>query len=683
MAKKVQSKGKAQAKPTPKPSPKPAPKKAAPKSQPKPDFSAPKQSSSAKVAPKQVEQKSSPKVAQSSAPKTQSAPKVTQQKPQASPSKTYTVQKGDTLSGIAKQQNVPDYHQITGYKSGNPNLIYPGENVKVPGQLPPITAPNSTPDVTGSVSTPSAITGPQNNNLDMVDMNQPAGPAMDITGNVSSPSAGITGQPQNSLGSMSTPDITGTPATPSANNVLQLSPQEQVVQDQQIKQSALHFADSSVDSTPNISGVPDNIQMQNPSALPPITSPQPDFSSPQDTSPLTQPTPSIAPIQPPQPSVPSPTPEPAQNRVFQQPATVTQTFGQPSKYDVFSNGVNTGVDFAQPEGAPVNIPEGKWKVVDSYSGAQGPGHIGDSTNQGYGNSALFENLDTGERMRFSHLSENDVQPGSIIFGGQVGKVGSTGNATGSHLDVEYTDPSGKPADVLQSPYGQAFGADQTATGSATPSVTPGLDVAPQAVPSAQSVFPTPQVDPQTQQTQQSTPSAQQPDQIESQVPDSGKEGYRANNHFITKAFQDEGISDPSTMAYALATIQRETAGSFSPINENGGNDYFTQNYEGRQDLGNTQAGDGAKYHGRGFVQLTGRANYKSMGDRLGIDLENNPDLALNPIIASKIMAAFFKDNGVADLAKNEDYVNARGPINGSDQADAIANEARRYRRYLQ
>lgn len=64
-------------------------------------------------------------------------------------------------------------------------------------------------------------------------------------------------------------------------------------------------------------------------------------------------------------------------------------------------------------------------------------------------------------------------------------------------------------------------------------------------------------------------------------------------------------------------------------------------YGGRADLGNTQAGDGARYIGRGYLQITGRANYRDMGMRIGLDLEAEPHLAAEPAIAVRAACAYW------------------------------------------
>ena len=65
-------------------------------------------------------------------------------------------------------------------------------------------------------------------------------------------------------------------------------------------------------------------------------------------------------------------------------------------------------------------------------------------------------------------------------------------------------------------------------------------------------------------------------------------------------------------------------------------------YEGRKDLGNVYPGDGPKYKGRGFIQITGRANYTQAAKDLGIDLVNHPELAEKPDVATKVSLWYWK-----------------------------------------
>ena len=85
----------------------------------------------------------------------------------------------------------------------------------------------------------------------------------------------------------------------------------------------------------------------------------------------------------------------------------------------------------------------------------------------------------------------------------------------------------------------------------------------------------------------------------------------------------EKLTDRYKIAYILATFKWETAHTFKPIDEYGSDVYFENKYGyltkvGRR-LGNTIVGDGAKYHGRGYVQLTGRFNYQNASNHYGVD----------------------------------------------------------------
>ena len=138
---------------------------------------------------------------------------------------------------------------------------------------------------------------------------------------------------------------------------------------------------------------------------------------------------------------------------------------------------------------------------------------------------------------------------------------------------------------------------------------------------------------------------------------------RANWPPLLEALSDYGIDTLPCQIATLATVGTEV-GSFAPINEYGGPAYFKKMYEGRKDLGNVRAGDGVRYHGRGYIQLTGRANYRTYGEKLGVPLEKKPDLALRPDIAAKVLAAYVNDHGIAKLAAGGDWQGVRRAVNG-------------------
>ena len=176
------------------------------------------------------------------------------------------------------------------------------------------------------------------------------------------------------------------------------------------------------------------------------------------------------------------------------------------------------------------------------------------------------------------------------------------------------------------------------------------------------------------------------------------------NFIIDVWEQDHADWDDRWLAYALGTTHLETGAEMQPINEVGGFKYFESNYgptghnpARAKKLGNTQPGDGARYHGRGFVQLTWKNNYKAMSTHLTkafgkqIDLVADPELTLNPEYAAEIMfhgmnvgaftgkklADYFTQKPDGSPAK-DNWVGARAIINGQDKAQVIANFGRLY-----
>jgi len=173
------------------------------------------------------------------------------------------------------------------------------------------------------------------------------------------------------------------------------------------------------------------------------------------------------------------------------------------------------------------------------------------------------------------------------------------------------------------------------------------------------------------------------------------DGVRNGLTFLLDRIEADDVSWTNVycLAYALATFKWETANTFQPITERGPRSYFAKYDPGTRigaRLGNTQPGDGFLYRGRGYVQITGRANYFHDGHLLDLDLIGNPDLALQPDIAYRIasrgmnegwftgrrLKPYFPDCGPPD------YINARQIINGSDHAQDIANIAGKMERLI-
>jgi len=143
-------------------------------------------------------------------------------------------------------------------------------------------------------------------------------------------------------------------------------------------------------------------------------------------------------------------------------------------------------------------------------------------------------------------------------------------------------------------------------------------------------------------------------------------------------------------AYGLATAYHETWHTMAPIVERGGPAYFTRMYDPAglrpavaAQLGNTEPGDGCRFCGRGYVQLTGRANYARAG------LAQEPDRALEADVAAAVLErgmreGWFTGRRLMDMlplggrATRTQFTAARRVINGQDRAGLIADYALRF-----
>jgi putative chitinase len=80
-------------------------------------------------------------------------------------------------------------------------------------------------------------------------------------------------------------------------------------------------------------------------------------------------------------------------------------------------------------------------------------------------------------------------------------------------------------------------------------------------------------------------------------------------------------------------------------------------------LGNTKVGDGVKYKGRGYIQLTGRYNYKRAGEALGLPLEQQPELVEKPEVAAKVAVWFWQQRVQPKVDNFKDVTAVTKPIN--------------------
>src|SRR5262245_10106086 len=140
--------------------------------------------------------------------------------------------------------------------------------------------------------------------------------------------------------------------------------------------------------------------------------------------------------------------------------------------------------------------------------------------------------------------------------------------------------------------------------------------------------------------------------------------------FLAAAMKEFAIEAPARAAAFLAQLAHES-GQFRFMEEIWGPTDAQRRYEPvsglSQNLGNTEAGDGKRFKGRGPIQLTGRANYKRFGDLLDVDLLANPPKAAMPEVAFRVAGLYWSKKGLnelADMATDNAFVEITRRING-------------------
>lgn len=180
---------------------------------------------------------------------------------------------------------------------------------------------------------------------------------------------------------------------------------------------------------------------------------------------------------------------------------------------------------------------------------------------------------------------------------------------------------------------------------------------------------------------------------------------------ISKVLADARLPLISQKSYVLATIRHETFSRWRPVTEFGPKpppqhpgeptevynerkhkyqvDYFEGKYGNRPELGNKKPGDGYLYRGRGYCQITGRRNYILMGREVRVNIEYNPEVALDRDVSYEVTVlgmtkGIFTGKKLSDYLNSdlEDYVNARRVVNGTDRAGQIAVVAVEFEQFL-
>ncbi len=137
-------------------------------------------------------------------------------------------------------------------------------------------------------------------------------------------------------------------------------------------------------------------------------------------------------------------------------------------------------------------------------------------------------------------------------------------------------------------------------------------------------------------------------------------GDKASRELLTREAESQGIKGKELAAF-LAQCSHESGG-FRYLSEIWGPTSQQKTYDGR--MGNNNPGDGYRYRGRGFIQLTGKKNYIDASRALGVDLVKNPEIAEKPEMGAKTSVYFWKTNVQPNVSNWDDTKTITRLVNG-------------------
>jgi len=152
----------------------------------------------------------------------------------------------------------------------------------------------------------------------------------------------------------------------------------------------------------------------------------------------------------------------------------------------------------------------------------------------------------------------------------------------------------------------------------------------------------------------------------SRITKANLENVKANWPLVVEALEWAGINSRLVQIGMAATIAAET-GNFQPIKERRSTNPGSAVYKAQERYW------ASGYYGRGYIQLTWQKNYHAAANEIGVDLIGNPDLALQPDIAAKIAAWFFRNNFIHRLCERKDWTGVRRVVNGPNYASHEAS----------